>query len=160
MRTSLIAAAASLFLAAAGPLPQVTNDEAKPVAAPYDTQADAHAAVDAAFAAARASGRKVMIDLGGNWCPDCRALAGVLASPQVKPWVDQGFVTVLVDVGRFKKNLDIAEKYGVKINAAPTVLIITPDGKLLNKDAVFALADARSMSAQAVVDLLAGWEKS
>jgi thiol-disulfide isomerase/thioredoxin len=158
MRTRLIAAAACLFLAAAAP-PTVSEDQAKPVAAPYDTQADAHAAVDAAFAAARASGRKVMIDFGGNWCPDCRALAGVLVAPSVKPWVDQGFVTVLVDVGRFKKNMDIAEKYGVKINAAPTVLIVTPEGKLLNKDAVFALADARSMSAQAVVNLLAGWEK-
>jgi thiol-disulfide isomerase/thioredoxin len=160
MRNPLIVAATALLLAAAAPTPTVTPDQPKPVAAPYDTQADAHAAVDAAFAAARSSGRKVMIDFGGNWCPDCRALAGVLASPDVKPWLDQGFVTVMVDVGRFKKNLDIAAKYGVKINAAPTVLIITPDGKLLNGDKVFALADARYMSPQAVVDLLAGWEKS
>jgi hypothetical protein len=63
-------------------------------------------------------------------------------------------------VGRFKKNLDIAAQYGVKINAAPTVLVITPDGRVLNQGNVFALADARSMSAQAVVNLLAGWEKS
>jgi thiol-disulfide isomerase/thioredoxin len=159
MRTRLLVAVTALLLAAAAP-PAVTPDQAKPIAAPYDTQADAHEAVSAAFATARASGRKVMIDFGGNWCPDCRALAGVLASPEVKPWVDQGFVTVLVDVGRFKKNLDIAAQYGVKITAAPTVLIVTPDGKLLNKDNVFALADARTMSPQAVVDLLATWEKS
>ena len=159
MRTRLLVAATALLLAAAAP-PAVTPDQARPIATPYDTQADAHAAVSAAIAAARASGRKVMIDFGGNWCPDCRALAGVLASPEVKPWVDQGFVTVLVDVGRFKKNLDIAAQYGVKITAAPTVLIVTPDGKLLNKDNVFALADARYMSPQAVVDLLATWEKS
>ena len=153
-----LAIATAWFLMAAAPL--MPPGFATPAATPYDVSADAHAAVAAAFSQARTEHKLVLLDFGGNWCPDCRALAGVLASPQVKPWVDQGFVTVLVDVGRFKKNLDIAEKYGVKINAAPTVLIITPDGKLLNKDAVFALADARSMSAQAVVDLLAGWEKS
>jgi hypothetical protein len=87
-------------------------------------------------------------------------VAGVLAAPEVKPWAAQGYVTVLVDVGRMKKNLDIAAQYGVKITAVPTVLVITPDGKLLNKDNVFALSNARSMSPQAVVDLLADWEKS
>jgi thioredoxin 1 len=141
------------------PAPILPANGAPPVAAPYDTGADAHAQVDAAFAAAKASGRKVMIDFGGNWCPDCRMLAGVLAAPEVKPWATQGFVTVLVDVGRMKKNLDVAAKYGVKITAVPTVLVITPDGQVLNKDHVFALSDARSMSPQAVVDLLASWEK-
>jgi thiol-disulfide isomerase/thioredoxin len=159
MRHRLIAAAC-LLLAAAAPLPKVTDDQAPPVEHPYDTQADAHAAVQTAFAQAKATGRNVMLDFGGNWCPDCRVLAGVLQAPVVKPWVDQNFVTVLVDVGRFKKNLDIAAQYGVKINAAPTVLVISPDGRVLNQGNVFALADARSMSAQAVVNLLAGWEKS
>jgi hypothetical protein len=84
-------------------------------------------------------------------------LAGVLAEPAVKTWADENYVTVMIDVGRFAKNLDIAQHYGVKITAAPTVLVVTSDGRLLNRDKVFALADARSMSAQAVVDLLQSW---
>src|SRR5271165_1950215 len=138
MRHRLIAAAAALLVAAAGP-PTLAPGMVQPVAAPYDAQADAHAAVTAAFAAAQATGRKVMIDFGGNWCPDCRMLAGVLAAPPVKDWADDGFITVMVDVGRFKKNMDIAARYGVRITAAPTVLVLTPDGRLLNKDNVFAL---------------------
>jgi thiol-disulfide isomerase/thioredoxin len=155
---SLPVAAAALFLAAAAPTaPTVPPGKATPVAHPYDENADAHAAVTAAFAAARASGHKVLLDFGGNWCPDCRMLAGVLELPQVHAWSSQHFETVYIDVGRYTKNTDLAQQYGIKLKAAPTVLVVTPDGKLLNGDNVFALADARSMSAQAVVDLLASW---
>jgi len=149
---------AVLFLAAAAPgAPVLPDGKVPPIAKPYDEAADAHAAVAAAFAAARASGHKVLLDFGGNWCPDCRALAGVLDQPQVAGWAAQHYQTVYIDVGRFTKNTDIALKYGVKLTAAPTVLVVTPDGHLLNRDNVFALADARYMSAQAVVDLLAAW---
>jgi thiol-disulfide isomerase/thioredoxin len=139
--------------------PTLPPGQATPVTLPYDTAADAHAQVAAAFAAARASGRKVMIDFGGNWCPDCRMLAGVLAEPAVKPWIDAHFVTVMVDIGRRNKNLDIAHQYGVKIEGVPAVGVLTADGKLINAGKVDALADARSWSQQAVVDLLARWEK-
>ncbi len=157
MKRFIPAAVAVLLMAAA---PVVPPQDATPVKAPYDTEADAHAQVQAAIAAAQASGRKVLIDFGGNWCPDCRMLAGVLAAPEVKPWAEKGFITVMVDVGRFKKNMDIAAKYGVKVTAVPTVLVLTPDGQVLNKNDVFALSNARAMSPQAVVDLLAGWTKS
>jgi len=157
MRAPLLALAV-LLAGAAAPVPKLGDAPCPPIAAPYDTTADAHQAVDAAFARAHANGHKVMLDFGGNWCPDCRALAGVLAAPAVQAWTAESYETVLIDVGRFKKNMDIAQRYGVKITAAPTVLVLTPAGKLINQDKVFALADARYMSAQAVVDMLAGWQ--
>jgi thiol-disulfide isomerase/thioredoxin len=126
-----------------------------PAPRPYDVNADAHAAVAAAFAEARRSGRRVLLDFGGNWCPDCRMLAGVLDDPVVKSWTDAHFITVMIDVGRFTKNTDIAARWGVQLHAAPTVLVVTPQGKLVNGDDVTGLADARSFSQQAVVDELA-----
>jgi thiol-disulfide isomerase/thioredoxin len=157
MRAAPLTVIAVMLMAAAPILPP---GQATPVKAPYDTSADAHAQVDAAFTAARATGRKVLIDFGGNWCPDCRMLAGVLDVPAVQAWSSQNFVTVMVDIGRRDKNLDIAAKYGVKIEGVPAVAVLTADGKLLNGGNVAALADARSWSQQAVVDLLAKWQKS
>ena len=87
-------------------------------------------------------------------------LAGVLAVPAVHAWSDQHFVTVMIDVGRRTKNLDIAQKYGVKIEGVPAVGILAADGRLVNAGKVDALANARSWSQQAVVDLLATWQKS
>jgi thioredoxin 1 len=157
-RPALLAAAATLLMAATE-APRLPPGQATPVAAPYDTQADAHKQVAEAFTRARQTGHRVMLDFGGNWCPDCRMLAGVLEMPQVRAWTANGYETVMIDVGRENKNMDIAAQYGVKIHAVPTVLMLTPDGKLLNKDDVFALANARGLSAQAVVDVLAAGGK-
>jgi thiol-disulfide isomerase/thioredoxin len=139
--------------------PVLPPGQAAPVQTPYDVSADAHAQVEAAFASARASGRQVMLDFGGNWCPDCRMLAGVLAEPAVRSWADRHFVTVMIDIGRRNRNVDIAQKYGVSIVGVPAVAILTADGRLKNAGQVEALADARSWSQQAVVDLLARWQK-
>ena len=150
--------ALALVLMAAAPPPSLPAGQAAPVAAPYDTTADAHAQVAFALQAARATHRRVLLDFGGNWCPDCRMLAGVLDVPAVKAWSEEHFTTVMIDVGRMKKNMDIAAKYGVKITAVPTVLVVTPEGDVVNADKAFALSDDRSWSQQAVVDQLAKWE--
>ncbi len=159
---ALLPALAIVLMAGLSPVaaPTLPPGQASPVQAPYDTAADAHAQVDAAFATARATGRKVILDFGGNWCPDCRMLAGVLTEPAVQPWLDAHFVTVMVDIGRRNKNLDIAQKYGVTVEGVPAVGVLTADGKLLNPGHVTALANARSWSQQAVVDLIASWQKS
>lgn len=154
--------ALALAVMAARPLndvPVLPPGQATPVQAPYDTAADAHAQVDAAFATARATNRGVILDFGGNWCPDCRMLAGVLTVPAVQTWLDGHYVTVMIDVGRRNKNVDIAEKYGVTVEGLPAVGVLSADGKLLNPGQVTALANARSWSQQAVVDLLARWQK-
>lgn len=151
---ALLAAASVSLLAAAPVLPP---GKAAPIPRPYDETADAHRAVDAAFAAAQARHHLVMLDFGGNWCPDCRMLAGVLEMPQLHAWLADHYEVVYIDVGRFTRNTDIPARWGIKLEAAPTVLVVTPEGKLLNPGHVFALADARSMNAQAVADLLATW---
>jgi hypothetical protein len=66
-----------------------------------------------------------------------------------------------VDVGRFNRNLQIPARFGLtkRLAGVPTLLIATPDGKLLNPDDVFAVADARSMTPQAIADYLAKYAK-
>ncbi|KXV65422.1 protein-disulfide isomerase [Acetobacter orleanensis] len=145
--------------AATLPVPQIGSAPITAVAHPYAEPEGAQAAVDAAFAEARKTGRKVLIDFGANWCPDCRVLAGVLTHPSVSPWIEQTFSVVSVNVDHFNKNMDIAKKFGITIKAIPVALIVTPEGKVLNADETLALGDARRMSGQAVVDMLAEWAK-
>lgn len=149
---SVLLAAIFVLCAAAPVLPP---GQPTPSPHPYDETADATAAVMAALDRARLNGHKVLLDFGGNWCLDCRMLAGVLDNPQVRRWTADHFEVVLIDVGRFNKNMDIAARWNVRVTAAPTVLVIAPDGRLLNRDDPYGLADARSLSSQAVVDLLA-----
>jgi hypothetical protein len=55
--------------------------------------------------------------------------------------------------------MDIARRYGVTVKAIPTVLIVTPQGKLLNPQGTLVLGNARTMSSQAVVDQIAAWNR-
>jgi hypothetical protein len=154
---------AGAAFAAHAPAPRVAvtsfNQLAQPLPLPYDEKGDATKAVAAAKAKARAEHKLLLIDMGGNWCLDCRILAGTMELPHVKPFVDKHYVEVTVDIGRFDKNLAIAQHYGIaKLAGVPAVLVVDPrTDRVINKGHAEALADARHMNPQALADWLAQW---
>jgi hypothetical protein len=157
--TLALPAAAS---AAPGPRMPITSFEQlrQPLPLPYDESTNADRAVSAAMARAKKSGKLLLIDLGGNWCLDCRLLAGTMATQPLRSWLSTHYETVLVDVGHFDKNLQVPRRFGVKskLEGVPAVLIVNPrTGKLVNAGHITALADARSMTPQSLADWLARW---
>ena len=131
-----------------------------PLPTPYDSRRDAEGDLAATIAKAKKSGKQVLIDLGGNWCTDCRILAGVMELPELKPFVEKHYEVVSIDVGRFNKNMQIPARYGVpKLAGAPTILIVDTNGKLVNATNAADLADARSMNPQGIANWLARWAK-
>jgi thiol-disulfide isomerase/thioredoxin len=131
-----------------------------PLPYPYDERADANAAVAAAKARALAGHKLLLIDLGGNWCPDCRILAGTVELPALRAFVDAHYELVTVDVGRFDKNLQIPARYGItkRLDGVPSVLVVDPaTDRLIDAGHIAALADARRMTPQALADWLAQW---
>lgn len=168
MKRILIAPLAALFLAGpafALPAPHVAlgsiGDLPVVVRYPYDEKADADADVAAAFARARLSHKRVLIDLGGNWCGDCIVLANIMQLPEIKPFIARHFEVVSVDVGRMTKNLQIPARFGVDLKGGvPTVLIVEPDGRtLVDRGHIAALEDARHMTPQGIADWLAQWAR-
>ncbi len=168
MSARLTAIAAILALCAppalAAPAPHMAETsfaELKtPLPYPYDTAADADAVVAAAKARAKAEHKLLAIDLGGDWCPDCRILAGTIELPELKAFVEAHYVWVTVDVGRFDKNGQIPAHYGIKgrLEGVPSVLVVEPrTDRLVDEGHTAALADARSMTPQALADWLAQW---
>jgi thiol-disulfide isomerase/thioredoxin len=146
------------------PAPQVSISSfaqlPTPLPYPYDEKADADAVVAAAKARAKAEHKLLAIDLGGNWCGDCRVLAGTMNLPEVRAFNQAHYVVAMVDVGRFNKNLQIPAHYGVtqRLEGVPALLIVDPKtDRLLDGGHIAALADARNMSPQALADWLAQW---
>jgi len=132
------------------------------VTRPYDEHADANAAVAAAFAKARLSRKRVLIDLGGNWCGDCLVLANLMQLPDLQRFLKAHYEMVSVDVGRFDRNLQVPARFGItkRLEGVPAILIVEPDGKtLVDAGHVAALADARHMTPQGLADWLAQWAK-
>jgi thiol:disulfide interchange protein len=167
LRLVPIVFAASLLLgpAAAGvPPPRVSGADVYDMAvpeAPFSDRSDAARDVDRAFAQARAEHKRVLIDLGANWCADCRVLAGILDLGEVRHFVDTYFVVVNVDVGHFDRNLDIPARFGIydRLRGVPSILVASPDGVLLNTGRTEALVNAGHMDPQSVVNWLANWAK-
>ena len=158
------AIAATAAVALASPAPRVSIASfaqlATPLPYPYDEQANADAAVAAARARAKTGHKLLLVDLGGNWCGDCRVLAGTMALPEVRAFVDAHYQVVTVDVGQFDKNLQIPAHYGIlaRLQGVPSLLIVDPrTDRLIDRGHVAALADARHMTPQALADWLAQW---
>lgn len=130
-----------------------------PLPAPYRADADATAEVDAALARAKKRGKPLIVDFGANWCVDCRVLAGVIALPEMKPWMARHFELVHVDVGRFDANLDLVRRFGLRqLRGAPSLVIYDAKrGQVRNPKTELALVDARTMTPQAMADWFAQW---
>lgn len=151
--------------ALAAPAPKLTAQSfdqlPKPLPLPYGEKADAEAAIKSAKARAKAGNKLLLIDLGGNWCPDCRILAGTMELPQLKAFLRKHYELVMVDIGRYDRNMQIPARYGIaRPEGVPALLVIDPrTNKLLNPGRTSALADARSMTPQALADWLAQWTR-
>lgn len=150
-----------VLAAVRAPNPSIASLAELPVVTmkPYDESAEANAAVAEAFAKAKRSHKLVLIDLGGNWCPDCIVLANFLHLPEISSFMDKHYEVVAVDVGRFNKNLQVPARFGFteRLKGVPTILVATPDGKLINEGNVFAFTDARHMIPKDLSEYLARW---
>lgn len=124
------------------------------IADPYDDALDAQAALDQAFARAKASGKRVLITLGGAWCPDCRVLAGMMAIPAIDAFLDEHFERLSASIGRYDVNQDLVARLGFEdgLEGAPTVLVISADGAVVNRASSAFWRTARDQAPQALVD--------
>ena len=133
----------------------------QPLPFPYDENAHAGSVIRKATLRARLHHKLLLIDLGGNWCLDCRLLAATMAMPKLAPFITAHYEVVTVDVGRYTKNMDVAPAYGAgPCHGVPMVLIVDPKTRqLVNAGHTTALADARTLSPQALADWLAQWPR-
>jgi len=136
-----------------------------PLPLPYNeaaTDAEVDQALDAAFERAKASGKRVVVDLGGNWCSWCRNLSGVMALPEVKPFLDQNFEIVHVAIGAKTGQMDqrpnVRERFGIaKVDGTPWLVVAEADGKVLASS--YEVTDKQHETPQAMVNWLAQFAK-
>ncbi len=128
---------------------------------PFDEKADAMRDVDLAIAASKTSGKRPLLVLGGNWCHDSRGIAKKFQTTPLSRLIEDGFELVWVDVGHKDRNLDVAERFGVeKLIGTPTILILSPDGALLNADTVHDWRTADSRSIEEALDYFGAFSQS
>ncbi|HEX2010703.1 MAG TPA: thioredoxin family protein [Roseateles sp.] len=120
---------------------------------PYDEAADARAEIKATLSAAQQDKRPVLVVFGANWCGDCKVLDLAFKEGAAAPLIAKQFKVVKVDVGRFTKNTDIAEQYGVVLKKGiPAVAVLSAQGQPIYATRAGELADARNMGDKAIYE--------
>lgn len=144
--------AVGLSLAAPGlSAPQTHAAAEHPEATPYEMDAKASKDVDAALARAVAADKRVLLVMGANWCHDSRGLAGWFEQPRFAAMLKTKYEVVYVDVGYRDRNIDIAQRFGIKkIKGTPTVLVLSPRGALLNPKSAPTWRNAASRSEEEI----------
>ncbi|WP_271079505.1 thioredoxin family protein [Aurantiacibacter sp. MUD61] len=125
----------------------------------YAVSADPMGDVDAALARAAERDTRMLLVMGGNWCHDSRALAGWLETERFAALIEDHYELVFVNIGLPQTgdghNLDIAARFGVdNIEGTPNLLVVTPEGLLVNRDTATSWRNAASRSEDAIYDEL------
>ena len=86
--------------------------------------------VDAAFAAAQASGRNLLVDFHAAWCPPCDRLRDEFLTDVRRFSLLAGFVLLSVDADD-PSSFELKDRYNV--GGYPTVLVVDPEGRELDR---------------------------
>jgi protein disulfide-isomerase len=119
----------------------------------YNDAADAKAEINQALVQAAATGVPVLVIFGANWCGDCKVLDIAIKQGASAPLIAKEFSVVKVNVGRFDRNVDIAQSYGVPLKKGiPAVAIVSPKNQVLYVTREGELADARKMGENGIYE--------
>ena len=127
----------------------------------YPETSRAEADVAAALKEAGRSGKRVLVDFGGNWCGDCKVLDINLHKPENAALLAKRYLLVHVNVGEkgINDNFALAERFGIPLKkGVPALAVLGPGGKVIHSQQGGEFADMRSMDPKSVHDFLVKWQ--
>lgn len=126
----------------------------------YADPARAKSDLAAALHAAPESHKRILLDFGGNWCPDCHVLDSYLHDLSNRPVLEANFILVHINIGRQDDNLDIAARYQIPLDkGVPALAVLDEHGKLLFSQRSGEFESMRRMESATVGQFLARWKR-
>ena len=113
--------------------------------------------IHAAIIQASREHKRVILDFGGDWCPDCQVLNIYFHQSPNRELLEKYFIRVNVNIGHEDANVEIAHHYGVPLQGVPALAVLDSHGKLLyaqNKE----FSDMRNMQASDLTAFLEKWK--
>lgn len=145
----VVAAAACGFLAAGA--------SAQGLPAKFDPARDAAGDVATAVAMAKAQGKRVLVDVGGEWCPWCHILDRfVAANADVRALTNANYVWVKVNWSRENKNEALLSRWPA-ITGYPHLFVLDADGKLLHSQDTGVLESGKDYDKAKFIAFLRAW---
>jgi thiol:disulfide interchange protein len=125
--------------------------------AKFDPARDAAKDIAAATATAKAQGKRVIVDVGGEWCVWCHILDGFIdANADVRSLRDASYVWVKVNWSKENKNEALLSRWP-RINGYPHLFVLDGDGRVLHSQDTGVLESGRGYDKARFVDFLRSW---
>ncbi len=126
----------------------------------FDPTRDAAADIRAAIAEAGSSHRRVLLDVGGEWCIWCRRLDSLYESHKdLSEYLARHYVLVKVNYSKENKNEKVLSQYP-KIPGYPHYFVLDSDGTLLRSQDTGALEAGKGHDPAKVLAFLKKWAKN
>jgi thiol:disulfide interchange protein len=120
----------------------------------FDPARDAEADVDRAVARARAEGKVVLVDVGGEWCAWCHILDRFIAShPEVLRTLQDHYVVVKVNWSPQNRNEKLLSRWP-RPSGYPHFYVLDGSGRLLASQATGELEARRDYDEQKMLAFL------
>jgi thiol:disulfide interchange protein len=123
----------------------------------FDPSRDAVADVASAVRQAKLEGKRVLVDVGGQWCAWCRIMDRFFASnDQARAIRDTHYVWVKVNWSKENRNEALLSRWP-KIAGYPHLFVLDDDGRLLHSQDTSLLEQGRGYDAGRFVAFLERW---
>jgi len=123
----------------------------------FDPKRDAAKDISTAVAEARHSGRRVLLDVGGEWCIWCRRLDTLFATHKhLDDFMHKNFVVVKVNYSKENKNEKVLSRYP-EIKGYPHLFVLDKNGKLLWSQDTGQLETGKGHDPEKVMAFLKNW---
>ena len=125
----------------------------------YDEEIEPVAQIDEALELARSTGRLVMCQVGGNWCPWCIRFAKFITSDsEIKELVEKNFVYIHVNTSKEHKNVETLKRLGNPGRFGyPVFVLLDHEGQVLHIQNSSYLEQEKSYDRKKVIDFFQNW---
>ena len=97
----------------------------------FDQHLDLEPVFEKAFADARASGKKILVEYGGDWCPWSVRMASALSAPAIAALIRQKFILIRCYVGEGGTSSPENVEFPRDLDAVPFFALIDADGRIV-----------------------------
>lgn len=123
----------------------------------YDRSRNAAADIQQGIIEAQRSGKNVLLEVGGDWCPWCYKLDRAFQNhPDVLSFRDAHFIAISIYYGPDDKNEQVLSRYS-KILGIPHLFVLDSDGNLLCSQHALELQTAGDYDADKIRKFLTKW---
>lgn len=123
----------------------------------FDPTRNAEADLQAAIDRAQKENKRIILDVGGEWCGWCRLMDNYLIkNVELGKMRDENFVWVKINMSEENENKEFLAKYP-EIKGYPHLFVLEKDGTLLKSKDTSELEDGKSYNLQKFTDFLNEW---